>query len=100
MKKENVVLGMKVVPHSKSEYFTWEGWLTWENNPGKNFFLDNGFLYVSEIEETGLICLSEEFPSNHGDYFNASDFEPYDSFQEVEQKTEQVKIPFTVIMPL
>jgi hypothetical protein len=76
MKDEDVQLGMKVVPHSKSAYHkgleSSPAWLAARAN-GQNF------LYVIKWEHTDKWwMLNERYDKVTGDYFLASDFEPYE----------------------
>jgi hypothetical protein len=67
MKKENVKVGMKVVPHSKSSE-DFPKWLTY-NRPANIALRKKGYLTVEKYNGSYFVC--------DGDWFNASDFEPY-----------------------
>ena len=98
MKEKNIKIGMKVVPHYKSGYSSWDWWKRSDRKHAK-FFRENGYLFVSTVDlYSKEYCLSSEIDSL-GDIFLASDFEPYQEKQENKQE-EYPKIPFTVIMPL
>lgn len=70
MKLEDVKIGMKVVPHSKSINSSLEISLHWRNAKKQ------GYLYVTRIDED-IIILNANKEGSTGDYFCASDFEPY-----------------------
>jgi len=92
MREEDVKIGMKVIIKQKSFYrgngfpFTFE---QWQQRVRKfDFYIVGGIDYISHpnfgtMDKVYII---------EGDYFLASDFEPY--------QPEPNKIPFTVIMPL
>jgi hypothetical protein len=75
MQNENVHIGIRVTPHSKTAYqkdlessFAWKMAL----RKGQNF------LYVLDQDKTlGYWLLNDAMSPVDGDYFNASDFEPY-----------------------
>ena len=73
---ENVKLGMKVVPHTKTPYMSdLSTSVTWLAARAKQ----QPFLYVVRYERyEGWWLLNDvEYPIT-GDYFLASDFEPYE----------------------
>lgn len=67
MLEKDVKIGMKVVPHSKYN----ENFETWKNHchPANISLKENGFITVDEKRMGYFVC--------DGDYFHASDFEPY-----------------------
>lgn len=78
MKHEDVKIGMKVVPHSKtvSGAVRFEHCSTWNRAKSNN----QSFLYVVDFSIGSYAwVLNEvgEINSIQGDFFNASDFEPY-----------------------
>lgn len=83
MKKENVVIGQKVVPFQKTpdEFYGLENSNNWKNALVKN----QNYLFVSswdEDEETFILGCNE---NGQGDYFNACDFEPYEETTTIQQ---------------
>ena len=84
MRLEDVKIGMKVVPHAKSDGICdWNSWIAdrWENY---KLFVKQGYLTVQFIESR-----YGERISLDGDYFLASDFEPYIEIKEVAQKKKK-----------
>jgi hypothetical protein len=80
MKKEDAVLGMKVVPYKKSAkgWTSLENSIAWNNAKNKN----QPYLYLTEIDAitgNGDYCqvLNDEKWDLDGDYFMWDDFEPY-----------------------
>jgi hypothetical protein len=69
MKDKNVVIGMKVVPHRKSIWCDLVDSTSWQKSNKK-------YLYVNYESEDGW-CLDYDPESGSGDFFLASDFEPY-----------------------
>lgn len=61
------------------------------NSETATFFRENGYLYVVDKDNNGICTLSfkNKNSSIYGDYFNASDFEPY---VESKLKKENVKM--------
>jgi transcription antitermination factor NusG len=80
MKFEDVKIGDKVVPFQKTVK-GYQDFTSWKkaNNCHARFFKDNGFLYVNHIREDtkNVFGLSQTNEVRYGDFFNASDFEPY-----------------------
>ena len=88
MKKEDVKIGMRVVPHDKTpegycgnatQGNDWKGFCNSNNNHKEHFkfFKENGYLYVSKIYDSGdIVCLSYDGKAA-GSTFRTSDFEPY-----------------------
>ena len=82
MRKEDVKIGMKVVPHRKSGgddiHITMQEYLNERCCFNQSdFFRRNGFLYVSGVSGNRFM-LWHENNVNNGDFFDASDFEPFD----------------------
>lgn len=79
MKREDVVIGMKVVPHSKSVGCPFN-----LSNAHLGMVLkDQEFLYVThqhagEVSKSDRFLLSDEDTRFIGDYYLCSDFEPYE----------------------
>jgi len=74
MKEKDVVVGMKVVPHSKSVVGNLSTSNVWNYWGGK----EQGYLYVNGKDREGwFLSVNKEL---NGDYFLASDFEPYKGF--------------------
>jgi len=82
MKHEDVKVGMKVVPHSKSIYCAM-GFDAWTNCYVGKKFVESGYLVVTGIDNCEWIMLDDENDTKvdgykpTGDYFLASDFELY-----------------------
>ena len=78
MKVEDVRIGMKVVPHSKSVWFSLDESGHWIHAT----YIDQPYLYVCgvkhDVDAYGkCFILGVDLNKNSGDYFLASDFEPY-----------------------
>lgn len=83
MKREDITLGMKVVPHQKTVCF----WTGLNNSEVWKCAIENGqnYLYViSENIKDNCFILNDELnidsEGNYeidGDYFNPEDFKPY-----------------------
>lgn len=88
MKFEDVKIGMKVVPHSKTVagYNDLQNSCEWKRSIKKG----QQFLYVARMD-MGRIILSETDDTIEGDYFLASDFEPYIEKKQ-KSKTEKQNI--------
>lgn len=72
MRKEDVKIGMKVVPHGKTVGFSLDesnSWRTCKRNKQK-------FLYVTNIRGD-IVFLNNQNNTGNGDYFRPEDFEPY-----------------------
>ena len=84
MKKEDIQVGIKVVPFQKIA----DGWernfkkYINSDDDASKFLKKNGFLYVIEFDEDeGFFVLGEGTESSDddsGDFFNPEDFEPYE----------------------
>ena len=76
MLDKDVTIGMKVVPHDKTNGYN----VGLQNSHAWERGYDQGYLYVSEYELTdfkGSWRLTTRYPDETGgDFFNASDFEP------------------------
>ena len=72
MKREHVIVGMKVTPHSKSYCGNLDGSIEWKYAQSEN----QPYLFVSEICSHYIVLESTE-RSNKGDFFLPEDFEPY-----------------------
>ena len=72
MKRENIEIGIKVVPHSKSYCGDLENSVNW--NYAK--MINQPYLFVSRIHND-YIVLDTIKGSNNGDFFLPEDFEPY-----------------------
>lgn len=92
MRKEDVKVGLKVVPHSKSVWMDYEKFEDYMSNQFMTIpklFKQNGFLEVLEYdEEVNAFVLGEitEKGEDTGDFFLAEDFEPY------EEETKEDKL--------
>lgn len=74
MRFEDVKVGMKVVPHSKSIYSKLNDCNSWKNAKLKS----QPYLYVIKISlEEGYVVLNED-EKYTGDYFKPEDFELYE----------------------
>ena len=73
MKLEDIKIGMKVEPHSKSAQNPLEESSHW-NKALEN---DQEFLYVNSITEDGIVLAYQDQIKQTGDFFEPSDFEPY-----------------------
>jgi len=72
LKREHVIVGMKVTPHSKSYCGNLDGSIEWKYAQSEN----QPYLFVSEICSHYIVLESTE-RSNKGDFFLPEDFEPY-----------------------
>lgn len=90
MKREDVVIGMKVVPHSKTgEIYPmdYNKYLSERKSDTSKFLKENGFLFVTkDKKEDGFLLNNNLFET--GDYFLAEDFEPYVEPSVVEETDE------------
>jgi hypothetical protein len=77
MKFEDVKIGDKVVPHKKSVGISYENWSDNINYNNYKFYLENKYLFVSKLVDSDcfMLCRNKD---GYGDYFNASDFTPYE----------------------
>jgi hypothetical protein len=85
MKIEDIVFGMKVVPHAKTAH-GWEGLNNsgvWKSALNKN----QPYLFVEEFDDNECAYELSENEDEEGDFFNAEDFEPY-----IENNTEIIGI--------
>jgi len=75
LKKENVKIGMKVVPHSKTVWSELEESNSWETALKRK----QNYLYVTAWDdEEKCFVLSEDITDKEGgDFFNPEDFESY-----------------------
>lgn len=69
MKKKDVQIGMKVVPHSKTALTNSTIW-------GRALDYNQNYLYVVGTNELGFILNNTNILTS-GDYFRHEDFEPY-----------------------
>lgn len=78
MRREDVVIGMKVVPHSKTGICrtSFINYSRGEYSLPSEALKENGFLFVTAIKENGNFLLNGNL-SKSGDFFLAEDFEPY-----------------------
>jgi hypothetical protein len=96
MLDKNVVVGMKVVPHSKSIGVSFEKEPLWLDATRKN---NQFFLYVikdifwSSTQQKAWELSDKENDPNSGNYWLSSDFEPY----EEGLKDEDIKIGMKVV---
>ena len=88
MRKEDVKIGMKVVPFQKT-YFGKENLSeTWSGHVLKKL----GYLVVNRFIENGGIALSTSSSQNkNGDFFRPEDFEPYIEPKQTQKETQQMK---------
>ena len=78
MKKEDVKIGMKVVPHSKS---IWNNQTLTDSNCWKEATERNQeYLYVIFWSDSfsAFVLTENEENQEDGEYFNSEDFEPYE----------------------
>lgn len=89
MKDCNVKTGMKVVPHSKS---VWSNQKCIDSNNWRTAQAEGQpFLYVLYYEEKeNAWVLSSKKRTRGGDFFLASDFEPYDPVAEVQEQKSAI----------
>ena len=75
MKIEDVKIGDKVVPFQKTVK-AWSNWSDWLKHKASSpeYFTEHGYLYV---RKSGDALILSDNPDNGGDFFNASDFNPY-----------------------
>lgn len=78
MKKEDVKVGMKVVPHSKTGICPTpiSSYQIGDYSPPSKFLKENGFLFVAVDKGENNFLLNENLSEN-GDFFLAEDFEPF-----------------------
>jgi len=89
MKDCDVKKGMKVVPHSKSVWS--DGRCIDSGNWRAAQAERQPFLYVLYYEESeNAWVLSSKMQARGGDYFLASDFEPYDPVAEVQEQKSAI----------
>ena len=72
LKREDITIGLRVIPHSKSYCGNLDGSVDWKCAQSKN----QPYLFVSEICSHYIVLESTE-RSNKGDFFLPEDFEPY-----------------------
>jgi len=82
MKREDITVGMKVIPHSKTT--TNYGGLNWSTNWKRAKEINQPYLFVSGIQTDKIILSNENRKDNVGDYFLPEDLEPY-----IESNTNQ-----------
>ena len=85
MKREDIRLGMMVIPHSKSYCGDLSSSVNWEHAKK----IKQPYLFVSIIHPNYIVLDSIEGP-NGGDYFLPEDFEPY--IEENNNESRKVKI--------
>ena len=77
MNRDDIKVGIKVVPHAKTIYIRGlEQSIAWNNAKRMN----QPYLFVTSIERDGSFLLNEVYTPERnatGDYFNAEDFEIY-----------------------
>ena len=93
MKFEDVMLNMKVVPHSKSVWTDGENFDDYINGSSyydnvPNFFRNNGYLEVVDYDTDIEAFVLGGYDGIDGDYFLAEDFEPY---EETKENKEEIK---------
>jgi hypothetical protein len=78
MRKEDIEIGMKVVPFQKTleGYAEFEDSHVWKRAKEKN----QNYLYVIDFDEDETYYILSEIMNDEadGDFFNAEDFEPYE----------------------
>ena len=85
MKFEDVKIGMKVVPHSKSVWDDGEkfgDYINSSDNSAPSFFRENGYLEVVDYDADIEAFVLGGHDGIDGDYFLAKDFEPYEEAEE------------------
>ena len=75
MKREDIKIGLKVVPHSKTTINY--GGLNWSTNWNRAKEINQPYLFVSGIQTDRIILSNENRKNDVGDYFLPEDFEPY-----------------------
>ena len=73
MQNQDVKVGMKVVPHSKTVFSALVYSYQWDIAKQR----DQPYLFVNRYDETGHAWSLSFESGGYGDFFNASDFEPY-----------------------
>jgi hypothetical protein len=76
LKFEDIKVGMKVIPISKSYVDSFSDWLR-HRNTTTDFLKRNGFLYVIRIDSPYKIILSEVTNRYSGYHFKPEDLQPY-----------------------
>lgn len=77
MKKEEVIIGMKVFPFQKTAWGSLEGSCEWEDAKDKA----KNYLYVVDWDDTEncfILSSVKDEPEDGGDFYNPEDFKPYD----------------------
>ena len=88
MKDEDVKIGMKVVPHSKSVY----GSHLFESTIWREAqSINQPYLYVVKVSGSWLLDV-KDFYRCGGDYFLASDFEPYKEENKMEERNLKLSL--------
>lgn len=91
MKDSDVRVGMRVVPHDKTAGCSLIDCVNWRNAKAEN----QPYLFVVEKYGKAWVLSSHAGKSWNTEYFNASDFEPYDDLDyqiaEVERELERLK---------
>jgi len=85
MKRENIKIGIKVVPHSKSYCGNLESSVNWKHAKKVN----QPYLFVTNIRSDYIVLNSIE-ESNNGDFFLPEDFEPY--IKEINNESRNLKM--------
>ena len=75
MKREDITVGMKVIPHSKTTANY--GGLNWSTNWKRAKEINQPYLFVSGIKTDKIILSDKDGENDVGDYFLPEDFEPY-----------------------
>ena len=87
MKEQDVRIGMKVVPHTKTTGKEFQECPAWDTAK----YINQPYLYVIEKnirnEGKSLLCVSEN--GGIGSFYNYADFEPYINLTETLTKTLQ-----------
>lgn len=91
MKNKDVNVGMKVVPHSKSvwKFPSIEEYI--KTGAYGGFLKENGYLYVTGKESEKVWLLCDSVKEVTGDFFLASDFEPYKEVEKIVRTSNEVK---------
>ena len=106
MRREDVTIGMKVVPHSKTGRMAmnFKNYLIREYSDSSKFFLKNGFLFVTVDEKDGNFLLNNTLFES-GDFFLAEDFEPFvepeaEVVEEIDENDESDGLIIPKLVPI
>ena len=77
MKKEDIIIGMRVVPHDKTMDKDYYGGLETSNVWKRAKEINQPYLYLIEYSEADHAYVLNYENKYDGDFFNIEDFDPY-----------------------